>query len=89
MRGAFRSFRRRVNYEEYGGVPLLGVNGAAIICHGRSSPRAIQNAVRVAGEFVRNQVNDRIRTEMARLPRGLESSVTPVDQATEREGHPG
>jgi glycerol-3-phosphate acyltransferase PlsX len=64
MSGAFRGFKRRVNYEEYGGVPLLGINGAAIICHGRSSPRAIQSAVRVAGEFVRNQVNERIRSEL-------------------------
>ena len=71
MRGAFRSFRRRVHYEEYGGVPLLGLRGAAIIGHGRSSPRAVQNAVRVAGEFVRQQVNDRIRDEMARLPAGV------------------
>lgn len=68
MRGAFRSFKRRVNYEEYGGVPLLGINGTAIICHGRSSPKAIQSAIRVAGEFARNRVNDRIRTELARLP---------------------
>jgi phosphate acyltransferase len=75
MRGAFAGFKRRVNYEEYGGVPLLGVNGAAIICHGRSSPRAIQNAVRAAAEFVRNRVNDRIRDEMARLPRVLEGAV--------------
>jgi glycerol-3-phosphate acyltransferase PlsX len=64
MSGAFRGFKRRVNYEEYGGVPLLGINGAAIICHGRSSPRAIQSAVRVAGEFVRNKVNERIRSEL-------------------------
>lgn len=71
MRGAFRSFQRRVSYEEYGGVPLLGINGACIICHGRSSPRAIQSAIRVAGEFVRNQVNDRIRSELARAQAGI------------------
>ncbi len=84
MRGAFRSFKRRVNYEEYGGVPLLGINGAAIICHGRSSPRAIQNAVRVAGEFVRNQVNDRIRSELAPLaaePPGPEARQDPGKEA--------
>jgi glycerol-3-phosphate acyltransferase PlsX len=67
MSGAFKRFKRRVNYEEYGGVPLLGINGAAIICHGRSSPRAIHNAIRVAGEFVRNKVNERIRSELAPL----------------------
>ncbi|MFQ5720574.1 MAG: phosphate acyltransferase PlsX [Acidobacteriota bacterium] len=67
MGGAFERFKNRVSYEEYGGVPLLGMSGATIICHGRSSPRAIQNAIRVAGEFVRNQVNDRIRSELAQV----------------------
>ncbi|MFQ5767341.1 MAG: phosphate acyltransferase PlsX, partial [Acidobacteriota bacterium] len=65
MRGAFRDFKQCVSYEEYGGVPLLGMKTAAIICHGKSSPRAIQNAIRVAGEFVRNAVNARINSELA------------------------
>jgi glycerol-3-phosphate acyltransferase PlsX len=60
-RPAFRAFRRKVDHAEYGGVPLLGVRGTAIVCHGGSSPRAIKNAVRVALEFNRHDVNDRIR----------------------------
>lgn len=66
-RPAFRSFRRKVDYAEYGGVPLLGVRGTAIVCHGGSSPTAIKNAVRVALEFNRHRVNDRIHDDIATL----------------------
>jgi glycerol-3-phosphate acyltransferase PlsX len=66
-RPAFRAFRRKVDYAEYGGVPLLGVRGTAIVCHGGSSPRAIKNAVRVALDFNRHGVNDRIRDEIVTL----------------------
>lgn len=64
LRGAFRGFRRRVDYAEYGGAPLLGLNGASIICHGHSSPKAIKNAVRVAKGLVENQVNARIAKDI-------------------------
>ncbi|HEX9427081.1 MAG TPA: phosphate acyltransferase PlsX [Candidatus Polarisedimenticolia bacterium] len=66
-RPAFRAFRKKVDYAEYGGVPLLGVRAAAIICHGGSSARAIKNAVRVALDFHRNRVNARIHDEIAAL----------------------
>jgi glycerol-3-phosphate acyltransferase PlsX len=66
-RPAFQSFRRRVDYAEYGGVPLLGVRGTAVICHGGSSARAIKNAVRVALDFNRNRVSDRIHDEVMRM----------------------
>jgi glycerol-3-phosphate acyltransferase PlsX len=59
-RNAFRAIRRRTNYENYGGSPLLGVNGICIIAHGSSSPLAIKNAIRVATEFIDQQVNPRI-----------------------------
>jgi glycerol-3-phosphate acyltransferase PlsX len=71
-RPAFRNFRKKVDYAEYGGVPLLGVRGAAIICHGGSSVRAIKNAVRVTLDFVRNRVNDRIHEEIVRIAAGRE-----------------
>jgi glycerol-3-phosphate acyltransferase PlsX len=70
-RPAFRSFRKKVDYAEYGGVPLLGVRAAAIICHGGSSARAIKNAVRVTLDFVQNRVNDRIHDEIARMTAGV------------------
>lgn len=63
-RGAFREFKKRIDYSEYGGAPLLGTNGVVIICHGGSSSRAIKNGIRVAAEFVRNQVNRHIEREM-------------------------
>jgi glycerol-3-phosphate acyltransferase PlsX len=62
--GAFRDFKKRVDYSEYGGAPLLGVRGASIICHGRSNGNAIKNAIRVAKEFSEGQVNLRIENEL-------------------------
>jgi glycerol-3-phosphate acyltransferase PlsX len=50
-RRAFRRFRRRLDYSEYGGAPLLGVAGVCFVCHGRSSAKAIRNAVLMAHRF--------------------------------------
>ncbi len=47
-RKAFRRFRKRVDYSEIGGAPLLGIKGVAIICHGSSTPKAVRNAIAVA-----------------------------------------
>lgn len=60
-RPAFERFKKRVDYSEYGGAPLLGVSGVCIISHGRSTAKAIKNALRVASECVRNQVITHIR----------------------------
>jgi glycerol-3-phosphate acyltransferase PlsX len=54
---AFYTIRRKTNTEEYGGMPLLGVNGICIKAHGNSSPKAIKNAIRVAREAVAHKVN--------------------------------
>ncbi len=54
---AFRKFKKLLDYSEYGGAPLLGVNGVCIICHGASSAKAIKNGIRVACEFIDHQVN--------------------------------
>lgn len=59
-RNAFRAIRNKTNYETYGGSPLVGVNGVAIIAHGASSALAIKNAVRVACEYVERKINPRI-----------------------------
>jgi len=48
------------DYEEYGGVPLLGVNGVSIICHGSSTSKAIKNALKVAHTMVEKDVNSLI-----------------------------
>jgi glycerol-3-phosphate acyltransferase PlsX len=71
-RGAFEDFRKRVDYSEYGGAPLLGVKGGCVICHGRSNAHAIKNAVRVAREFYEGGVNKEIE---ATLVKGLEEEV--------------
>ncbi len=59
-KGAFQAIRKQTSTDEYGGSPLLGVNGVCIKAHGNSSPTAIKNAVRVAREFVAQRVNERI-----------------------------
>lgn len=66
LKPAFQRLKNRMNYEEYGGAPLLGVNGAVIIAHGRSSPKAIMNAIRVAAMGARQRVDVRIGEELAR-----------------------
>jgi glycerol-3-phosphate acyltransferase PlsX len=65
-RAAFTDFKRRVDYSEYGGAPLLGVKGVCIICHGSSNANAIRNAIRVAAEFSSGQINKGIETEFKR-----------------------
>ncbi|MBZ0268891.1 phosphate acyltransferase PlsX [bacterium] len=64
MRPVFKSLSQQLNYEEYGGAPLLGTNGAVIISHGSSSPKAIKNAIHVAIRFASERINDHIRTEL-------------------------
>ena len=63
-KSAFLDFKKRVDYSEYGGAPLLGVRGSCIICHGRSNGNAIKNAIRVAKEFCECRVNQRIEDEL-------------------------
>ena len=68
---AITRFRKRVDYTEFGGAPLLGIDGEAIICHGRSPAKAIKNAVRVAGEWAKKGLNEHIRAALeAELARG-------------------
>ncbi len=64
-RKALRRFKKRVDYSEYGGAPLLGVKGVCIICHGGSNDNAIKNAIRVAAEFAEGKVNEKIERELA------------------------
>jgi glycerol-3-phosphate acyltransferase PlsX len=64
-RGGFADFRRRVDYSEYGGAPLLGVRGVCIICHGSSNTNAMKNAIRVASEFSTQKLNERIEAGLS------------------------
>jgi len=63
-RAAFDDFKKRVDYSEYGGAPLLGLKGVVIICHGRSNPNAMKNAIRVAMEFAKGRLNETIETAL-------------------------
>lgn len=65
-RKAFDDFRKRLDYSEYGGAPLLGVKGVCIVGHGSSNANAIKNAIRVAAEGARHRINAKIEQELAR-----------------------
>jgi glycerol-3-phosphate acyltransferase PlsX len=64
-RRAFRRFRRRVDYSEYGGAPLLGVAGTAIVAHGRSSAKAVRNAIAMAARLASSDVVSRVTRGVA------------------------
>lgn len=63
---ALRGLKKKLDYAEYGGAPLLGVDGCFIICHGSSKAKAIKNAIRVAREFTEQQVVEHIRENIAK-----------------------
>lgn len=62
MKGSLRKVKKQLDYSEYGGAPLLGVNGIVIISHGRSTPKAIKNAIRVAMHEVEHKILDKMRS---------------------------
>jgi glycerol-3-phosphate acyltransferase PlsX len=63
-RAAFQDFKKRLDYSEYGGAPLLGVKGVAIVSHGSSNGTAIKSAIRVAAEFARSGLNQMIEEKI-------------------------
>jgi len=65
-KSAYTDFKKRVDYSEIGGAPLLGVKGVCIICHGRSNANAIRNAIRIAADFASSNMNQRIEEELRR-----------------------
>ncbi len=71
-RQAFVDFKKRLDYSEYGGAPLLGIKGVCIICHGSSNSNAIKNAVRVAAEFANSKLNRVIEERIGAAGRQLE-----------------
>lgn len=64
-RRAFTEFKKRLDYSEYGGAPLLGLKGVVIVSHGSSNANAIKNAIRVASEFANSGINPKIERELA------------------------
>src|SRR5262245_57979453 len=76
-RQAFRRFRRRVDYSEYGGAPLVGVNGLCIVGHGRSSSKAVANAVTMAARAVHENLLGRLSHDLSRLANTASLSSAP------------
>lgn len=70
MRPVFRNLQKTLSYDEYGGAPLLGVDGVVIIAHGSSTVKAIKNAILVAARFATERTNDKIREELQRADVG-------------------
>jgi phosphate acyltransferase len=64
---SFKRLKKRLDYSEYGGAPLIGLRGVTIICHGRSSSNAIKNAIRIAKEYAESQVNTKLEAELSQL----------------------
>jgi phosphate acyltransferase len=75
--GAFRSIRKKTNYEEYGGMPLLGINGVCIIAHGASSALAIKNAIRAATQSIKHEINPQILREVQSHNEKFAAATTP------------
>lgn len=65
---AFKRFVLRLDHEEYGGAPLLGLNGTVFVCHGTASPKAISKALRMAADSISNDTNDDIRLGLEMNP---------------------
>ena len=66
-RRAFEGFRKKIDYSEYGGAPLLGVRGITVIAHGSSNANALKNAIRVATELARAKMNEKIEQGLSAL----------------------
>jgi glycerol-3-phosphate acyltransferase PlsX len=66
IRDRVREMRSRIDWREFGGAPLLGIDGVAVVAHGRSDARAIKNAIRVTKEAVENELVGKIRAEVGK-----------------------
>jgi glycerol-3-phosphate acyltransferase PlsX len=64
-RRCFQRFRKRLDYAEHGGAPILGIRGVGIVCHGNSSARAIKNAVKMAASYVKINIQEKLSFEIA------------------------
>jgi glycerol-3-phosphate acyltransferase PlsX len=81
-RPAFRGFRRRIDYSEYGAAPLLGIEGGCFIGHGRSSPKAIANAIRRAREFAAAGLQEKVSAKLRELHQAEQEIRGPEEVST-------
>jgi phosphate acyltransferase len=81
-RKAFKNFKKKVDYAEYGGAPLLGIDGVGMICHGGSNAKAIKNAVHFAHEYALKGVNQRMAEKLEEsFPAYMQQRQAVKDQA--------
>jgi glycerol-3-phosphate acyltransferase PlsX len=80
-RSAFADFKKRLDYSESGGAPLLGLKGVCIVSHGSSNANAIKNAIRVASEVASGNINRHIEAGLAAIPK--RNNATKVPRAPE------
>jgi glycerol-3-phosphate acyltransferase PlsX len=66
LRSAFQRFYKIIDYAEYGGAPLLGINGIVIICHGLSGSKAVKNAIQLAHELAKLDLADKLENSLAK-----------------------
>jgi glycerol-3-phosphate acyltransferase PlsX len=71
MKRNLKKLYKRLHYAEYGGAPLLGLNGVCVVGHGRSNPTAVKNAIRLAKDFVASHAVEKIQHEMIGFSQGL------------------
>jgi glycerol-3-phosphate acyltransferase PlsX len=67
LRSSFQKLVGRMSYEEYGGAPLLGIDGVSFICHGKSKAKAIRSALHSTCDYVERRVNEHIREQLREL----------------------
>ena len=60
LKPVFKRLKKKIDYEEYGGAPLLGINGVSVVAHGKSREKAIVNAIRIAKESVETEMISKI-----------------------------
>jgi glycerol-3-phosphate acyltransferase PlsX len=91
IKGAFANLEKKVDYSEYGGAPLLGINGICLICHGSSSAKAIMNAVLLGQKLVEVGVNQHLVEELGKrrelLKMGGKNVMKILDQIKEKIIH--
>ena len=87
VRGAFGRFKKIVDYAEYGGAPLLGINGVGMICHGGSNVKAVKNAIRFAHEYAKNGVSKHVAEKLSENHSVLmrNDSLSPVTAEMENQ----
>jgi glycerol-3-phosphate acyltransferase PlsX len=81
MSHAFKNLKKRVDYAEYGGAPLLGLNKVCIISHGISGPKAIKNAIRIASEYITKDVNSQIISDILAVKNLTENKEVTLGEA--------